>query len=85
MNCLESWSRNIINGSKLYADWPVLISWLKNGYSLQQKSVLKRPKHELITSHRAISTFITHAVENKVPLNIISSITGKTTKIILSR
>lgn len=43
------------------------------------------PKWQLISSHRAISTFITHALEADISLNNISLITGKTKKVILSR
>ncbi len=50
-----------------------------------QKIYSKVPKWELISSHRAISTFCTHALERGVPANQIAKIVGKTVKTLLSR
>ena len=41
------------------------------------------PKYELITTHKAVSTFITHCGERGISAKVVSEITGKTVKVIL--
>jgi integrase len=47
------------------------------------KSYEKYPKHKLISTHKAVSTFITHCGERGISAKVVSEITGKTVKVIL--
>jgi len=40
------------------------------------------PKHELISAHRAVSTFITICRDNRMPAELVAQIVGKTAKVI---
>jgi len=50
-----------------------------------QKIYTKVPKWQEISSHNAIYTFCTHAMERGVPPNQIAQVTGKTVKVLLDR
>jgi len=46
------------------------------------KTFITKPKHQWMSAHRAVSTFITICRDNKIPAELVAQITGKTTKII---
>ncbi len=48
-----------------------------------KKSFTTVPKYELISTHKAVSTFITHCGERGISAKVVSEITGKTVKVIL--
>jgi integrase len=48
-----------------------------------KKSYEKYFKHKLISTHKAVSTFITHCGERGISPKVVSEITGKTVKVIL--
>ena len=50
-----------------------------------KKIYTKVPKWQIISSHNAVSTFCTQAMEKGVPANQIAEITGKTVKVLLDR
>ncbi len=50
-----------------------------------QKVYTKVPKWQEISSHNAVSTFCTQAMEKGVPANQIAEVTGKTVKVLLKR
>jgi len=52
-------------------------------YKGGQKTYVKRPKHKLMSSHKAVSTFISLCGANGIPAKVVSEITGKTVKVIL--
>ncbi len=52
-------------------------------YKGGQKTYVKRPKFELISSHKAVSTFISLCGTNGIPARVVSEITGKTVKVIM--
>lgn len=51
-------------------------------YKGGNKEALQFEKWQKISSHKAVSTFITHALENGVPAKHVARITGKTIKVI---
>jgi hypothetical protein len=57
----------------------VEVSELRGG----QKIYTKYFKHELISTHTAVKTFITHCGEKGISAKVVSEITGKTVKVIL--
>lgn len=52
-------------------------------YSGGKKTYEKFFKYELITTHVAVKTFITHCGEKNISPKVVSEITGKTVKVIL--
>jgi len=52
-------------------------------YKGGKKIITKVPKWELISSHVAVKTFITHCGQNGISPKVVAEITGKTVKIIL--
>ena len=52
-------------------------------YKGGQKTYVKRPKYKLMSSHKAVSTFISLCGANGVPAKVVSEITGKTVKVIM--
>ena len=48
-----------------------------------KKTFEKVPKYQEISTHKAVSTFITHCGEKGISAKVVSEITGKTTKVIL--
>jgi len=50
-----------------------------------QKHYTKRPKHEFITSHKAVNSFITHCCERGISPKVVAQITGKTVQVILDQ
>ncbi len=62
-------------------DSPVETMVTKQG----MKTYPKVPKWQVISSHRAIATFCTHAMERGVPVKQIAEVTGKTIKVLLRR
>ena len=52
-------------------------------YKGGQKTYVKRPKWELISSHKAVSTFISLCGANGIQAKVVSEITGKSVGIIM--
>ena len=48
-----------------------------------KKTFTTVPKYSLISTHKAVSTFITHCGERGISAKVVSEITGKTVKVIL--
>ena len=48
-----------------------------------KKTFSKVPKYSQISTHKAVSTFITHCGEKGISAKVVGEITGKTVKVIL--
>jgi len=51
--------------------------------SLVEKGPIYIPKYEVIGTHTAIKTFITHCVEKRIPPKTVSEITGKSMRVLM--
>jgi integrase len=52
-------------------------------YKGGQKTYKTVPKHSVLSTHKGVSTFITHCGEKGISAKLVSEITGKTVKVIL--